>query len=769
MFSKYAIALTLLCIPLTIKSQECSHYITGAVVDAVTDESIPFANVFIEKKGKGTVSNIDGTFLLNHICGGSCDISVSCLGYKTINQTVLINADKELVFRLYASNTELDDVVVSANSLSASIRESQKLSSQYINEEANKNLATMLESLSGVSVLRSGGGISKPVVQGLYGNRLPILNNGIAQSGQQWGNDHSPEIDPLVANTISVLNGVEALEYQGRSLGSMILVVPERIRKQDAINGQAGYYFETNGLGHGLNLQLQKYSSKIGWKFNGTLKKRGDQKAADYFLTNTGIGEVNMALQLESELNNNWYLQGYLSSFNTEIGVLRGSHIGNITDLEEALERDVPFYTNDYFSYQINAPRQTVSHHLIKVNAKHFMDDNRWINFTYASQINNRKEYDVRKQGLSDTPAMSLLQFTHFFEVKYSTLLFSDWRLNSGVQFNFIDNTNNPETDILPLIPDYYSYDTGFFGTATKRINRWQIDVGARYDMQVQKIAAISFTVPREIIRYKNNFHNYKLGFDTRYTTSSTSEFMFGLNFASRNPEVNELYSNGLHQGVGGIEEGDPDLKEEQSVKSTFTFVTGNSKKLQFEAAFYYQYINNYIFLNPQDEIRLTIRGAFPVFKYEQTRANIYGVDLTAHYHLHKDLKITGQYSFLRGQDLSKNIPLINMPSNNFRTSIRYHINAFKRVEKLSFELNQQYVCEQSNLLSEQDFVAAPDAYNLIGIKMSGQKKLKQSNLIMFIKADNLFNVSYRDYMNRMRYFADDLGVNVTVGCTLEF
>ncbi len=59
----------------------------------------------------------------------------------------------------------------------------------------------MIEGVTGVSTLKNGDAIAKPVVHGLYGNRITILNHGIAQAGQQWGNDHSPEIDPTVCES----------------------------------------------------------------------------------------------------------------------------------------------------------------------------------------------------------------------------------------------------------------------------------------------------------------------------------------------------------------------------------------------------------------------------------------------------------------------------------------------------------------------------------------------------------------------------------------
>ncbi len=768
MFNKLLILLLSFNFSLIGWSQECNHLISGIIKDAQTNEAIPYASIYIESAGKGTVSNADGTFVINHLCVSEIEVTVSYLGYLPYKQIVNVNTTKEFTIYLRPQSEQLNDVTVVAEQLSSAQRETQRLNEAMIQEEGNKNLGYMLESLSGVSALKSGS-VAKPVVQGQYGNRLPVLNNGIAQSGQQWGNDHSPEIDPLSANKISIISGADALQYQGRSLGNMVLVEAESIKRQNKLSGQAGYFFESNGLGNGLNFRLQNYPSTIAWKVNATLKKRGDQQAADYYLTNTGVEEANVAVQLEKIINERWTIDAYLSSFNTQIGVLRGSHIGNLTDLKEALNRDEPFYTNDYFSYEMNEPRQTVNHHMLKLRAKYFQSDDKWLSFVYAAQFNNRKEYDVKRGGRSDIPTLSLQQSSHFIEGKYSTNAWKNWRLKSGMQFTFIDNTNNPETGIRPLIPDYYSYETGIFSSLSKRVKRWNWKFGGRYDYQIQNVVAITSTAPFEIIRYNNNFHSYKLAADLKYHLTSTTQLDAEIGFASRNPEVNELYSNGLHQGVGGIEEGDPNLKAESALKSTLTLNTSFTHKLQFEASAYYQYIDDYIYLNPTGELRLTIRGPFPVFKYEQADAHIYGTDLTAHYHINRNIKFSGQYSYLKGHNLAEDIPLINMPSNNLRASLRYTKEQLGVFKNLTFEIHQQYVFKQDHLLPDQDYAPPPDAYNLIGLKLAADNNFKSCRLSSYIKVDNLFNVSYRDYMNRMRYFADDLGRNIVIGTLISF
>ena len=78
-------------------------------------------------------------------------------------------------------------------------------------------------------------------------------------------------------------------------------------------------------------------------------------------------------------------------------------------------------------------------------------------------------------------------------------------------------------------------------------------------------------------------------------------------------------------------------------------------------------------------------------------------------------------------------------------------------------------VFEQTNILAEQDFVAPPEGYNLVGLKVSSNILTPSYKLRFFIKADNLLNAKYRDYLNRQRYFADDTGISLTFGINFKF
>ena len=750
-------------------SQDCNSTIAGFIKDESSGESIPYANVFLKELQKGAISDSLGFFRLESVCPGKYHISISHVGCETKELFLGFTKDTTIEVWLDHNSQLLNDVSIIGQRKKSTTQDRQSLNSDLITQNSNRNLATMLENMTGVSTINNGSGISKPVVHGLYGNRLTILNNGVAQSGQQWGVDHSPEIDPLVANRITVVKGVGALEYQGNSLGSVILVEPKKIRSEPHLHGGTRYFFESNGLGNGINLELQQHHKIIAWRVVGTLKKSGDNNTPDYYLRNTGNEEANVALQLEKLWNKKWFSDLYLSSFNAELGVLRGSHIGNLTDLEEAFTRDVPFYTEDEFSYSIDAPYQKVNHHLLKFHTRYNLSKSHWIDFTYSGQYNLRKEFDVRRSGRSDAPALSLEQFTNFLEGKYTNHLANDLELKTGIQYNRVDNANLPETGVIPLIPDYISNEYGVFGLVTKRIKKVSIEFGGRYDYEQRNVATISNRVPRTIVRHQNDYHNISgvLGFSYDFLKSWNLSYNIG--YAARNPEVNELYSKGLHQGVSGIEEGDPNLAQENSLKNTLSLKGKVKGRLFFESLVYYQEINNYIFLNPQDEFRLTIRGAFPVFKYEQTDARLVGFDMAATYKVTEAIEVIGKYSYLHGYDKGNMIPLVYMPANNLYGELNYRLPKWGKFRNVEFQLNYKYVFEQKNLLPSQDFVPAPKAYDLVGAKISIERQWSKLGLKLFIRGENLLNNRYRDYLNRQRYFADDLGFNVIVGINMSF
>ncbi len=98
------------------------------------------------------------------------------------------------------------------------------IGTKAIDKAIGKTLAALLEQVSGISSIQTGTTIAKPVIHGMYGNRILLINNGARLTGQQWGADHAPEIDKNSFQRIEVVKGAESVRYGSEALGGIILM-----------------------------------------------------------------------------------------------------------------------------------------------------------------------------------------------------------------------------------------------------------------------------------------------------------------------------------------------------------------------------------------------------------------------------------------------------------------------------------------------------------------------------------------------------------------
>ena len=746
--------------------QNCSFSISGTVADAHTGKGLEEATVFSKELQTKIITSKNGSFQFTKICASDYHFEVNYLGYSPVSVYLDVKKDTVLIFELHPLSELIDEVELQGEKEISLIQTSSTIGENEVAELGSKGLSKAIEGMSGVSTLSNGGGISKPVIHGMWGNRVSIINNGIAQSGQQWGTDHAPEIDPFTAHHISVLKGASALAYGGVSLGGVVLVEQSKISNDPHLHGKVNYVFQSNGLGNTVNLNLEKRTRLGGFRLSGTLKLIGDSKSPNYFLTNTGNREADIALTYQNRIGAIYTHEVYYSLFTTQIGILRGSHISNSTDLEQAFTRDEPFFTHDYFSYNIEAPRQLVQHHLLKYKGDLTLKNSHQMHFKYGGQLNNRKEFDVRRNGRSDSPALSILQNTQLLELKHLWLPSNIWRLEEGLQYAYIDNTNdNSSTGRMPLIPDYRSNKISAFGISKHYLGRWSFEVGGRVDFRMLEVLAISDTFPRTINREDHQFLNFNISAGAKYRLSRNLSLKLDLGYVQRQPEVNELYSSGLHQGLASVEYGNPNLVAENSFKA-LTELEGNFLENGiFQVVGYYQNINDYIFLKPTGEYEINISGSFPIFIYAQTNAVIYGSDLTLAYKFSKKLRASIQVSLLKGNDTKDSVPLIFMPANNGLAKVNYTFKDQNNWRNTTVGLTGKYVAQQKHLNANQDFVPPPEAYFLLGFDATTSFKKMQFS----VRVDNLLNTVYRDYLNRQRYFADDLGINIQLRVGFKF
>lgn len=746
----------------------CIWTISGHVLDEHDNSPLPFATVSVQEVNeKSSTADEKGNFQIIQLCEGTYTLIVNHLGCEPVEKVVYLQENIMLDFHLEHHAELLEMVDVRSKRLrSKSTAAESTLEGIELDLLRGKTLGESLASFSGVNSISTGANISKPVIHGLHSSRVQVMNQGIQQEGQEWGIEHAPEIDPFAATEIRIIKGVGAVEYGTGALGGVVLLESKPLEKE--VNNLG----ELNIIGMSNGRQLigsAKFASRFTRFFTASLqtsiKKAGDLNAPDYQLTNTAAEEFNFSTSLLYQ-KNDYLSEIYWSRFDTEVGILRSAHIGNLTDLEIALNSDEPFFVED-FSYDILNPKQAVTHNLWKFRNEWKTDMGTWKTL-YSFQLNERKEFDIRRGDRDDRPAVDLNLQVHRGQVSWSHQpLWEQWVGKIGIDTYFKRNRNIPGTGTRPLIPWYNSLGTSIFLIERWLMNDFQLEVGGRYDFQYMQVKRFNLQSELEILDY--NFNGVTAAIGGVYKPSEYWSITSNLGYAFRPPNISELFSEGLHHSAGAIEEGDRNLNPEKGIKWITAFFYEQAQFFNLELDAYIHFIEDYIYLRPEAEPRLTIRGAFPVFSYTQTNARLYGFDFTGNVQLVEHLNLKLKSSIIRARDLTEEQPLFLMPADRFQVDAFYSLSGNRRLKDIRFGLGYQYVAMQSRVPEGIDYAPSPDAYGLFRSEVSANLLIGNNTLGVSLSVNNLLDQSYRDYLNRLRYFADDVGRNIELRIKYQF
>lgn len=750
------------------QQQKCNISISFFVKDV--SGAKPLRDAYISLSGNRTgrrsaVSSPEGIANFQDLCPGNYHYTVLHAGCAPLQGMIKIHTDTSIAVLLSHSAVVLPEVHITGQRIRPEHASVKHIKSSIVEENQFKPLSDILVAVPGVTTLRTGGQISKPLIRGMNAQRIAVLNHGMPLAGQQWGNDHAPELSSFIYDSVAVVRGIAAVEYPAGHMGGALIADKKASFIDQHLHGtkQAGYF--SNGRGFWSHLKLEKgINNKGGIRADVAYKAAGDLNAPGYYLRNTGVSEFSTGLLWAHKLTKSISNTLNYNYFTTTIGILRGAHIGNVSDLQEAMLRDKPFFTEDRFSRIIDLPRQEVSHHTISNLTSIQLSKGNEIRLKFGYQRNDRSEFDFRRSGEHDRPSLSLVQHDLFGEAVYSSA-----KHNTGFQYRITDNTNNPETGILPLIPDFRSHRVGMFYSSSAAVFNREIAFGGRYEFTNVQAFPIERSIPLVVLEEFRSFHTATANFTYPIISSTTQLITWEGQITMRAPEVNELYSFGLHQGVAGIEEGDRNLKTEFGYQHHFNTLHhfGN---LTLRADAYMYLLQNFINLEPTGELRSTIRGAFPVFAYVQhPLAMLNGIDAQGEYSLSDNVTLEVRGSILYAQNIAAGAPIAWMPANRALTSATFVLPSFGRVKNPEWKVSSLIVARQSRLLPEQDFMPPPPGYSLINTSFLFRIPIDKSVLQVSVMVENLFNRKYRDFLNRWKYFADDIGRNVILSARFSF
>ncbi|MFM1898822.1 MAG: putative outer rane receptor protein [Bacteroidota bacterium] len=669
---------------------------------------LTFTEIFIESLHLRLVSNSSGWATLPALCPGSYEVEIHRPSFPDWHEKIQLDEGQDSL-RIIAPYSELVQLAVIEIEPLASTQSSNRI----WETAGNQSLAEFAQAeFLGVQILQTGASLQKPMVQGLWGLRLPLFQQGIRLDGQSWGLDHAPELDFWNLDRWLLHRGAMATWMAPDAPGAAMDLrwnsethAWQRDYKQllniQTVNGQV------HGAGR-LNWNRSSQTENahsIRWSHRQT----GNYRSPDGFLQNTAQRESSIAYARIRQHSEWW-----ASYLETQSGLYAGSHIGNLSDLNrvlsgEKLAQFVPF------SYRISRPFQQVRHGSIAWSQR---SANPWI---VSAQGNHRQEFDPSRGA-------SLAQLNVF---QGTLIQQKTTSVRSGViGLNFQEQ--GQRYGGYYFIPDYLSVQTGIFWHHHNSSWEWTLRLdGLRrwvrhpwYQRQGYILPALGLSHARD-------------------------QGVWHYNFSSRAPAVNELFAKGVHHGSASYEEGNAQLNTEHIHK--IQYISNPKRDGKWEG--FVMYSPSFIDLFPMSEPVLTVRGAFPGFQY-QSHAAVYA-GLSAHVEKHSQQSPwfwEGKGQIIWAQLIRENRYPSLLPAPNFESSISH------RSKSCTWIIRNQVAFRQPFYTSSSDFLPPPPAYWRLDLQVTWTRP-RGEHIELYLQ--NALNQRYRNYLDRFRYYIDAPGWNL--------
>ncbi|HWY11562.1 MAG TPA: TonB-dependent receptor, partial [Bacteroidia bacterium] len=460
----------------------------------------------------------------------------------------------------------------------------------------------------------------------------------------------------------------------------------------------------------------------------------------------------------------------YFSNFNTTIGIYSGSHVGNLNDLLFLFNSPQPVVKSQ-FSYDIKRGYQTVNHQTVKAKAFYNFKKAGKVTYTFARQENKRSEYgeDISyNQAIVDAniPDAYFQLITHTSELIWEHKPIKN--ISGSIGASYITQGNVYEgLDYRALIPNYRNYSGGIFILEKWNKRKLTIEGGARYDYKWMRTYTEDFTT---LTKHSSDYswQNFSGNLGTIYRFNNNFSWNTSISTGWRPPASIEMFAMGIHQSAASYEIGDTTLKSERSYNAQ-TYFNFSYKKFQAEIGGYYNLINNYIYLNPLLAPITTINGTFPAFKYKQADVYYTGLDANINIELIKSINLISKTTIIYAYNKTINDYLIYVPANRFQNGISFNRDSLWKLKQVYFNISALVVATQNHVPPKSDYIPPPKGYTLLNADIGFSIPVKQQLISISFSANNILNTVYRDYLNRFRYYANDLGRNFTLRLKIPF
>ncbi len=717
----------LLLILLSATIADAQVTLTGRVADP-EQRPIPDAVVAVLELNLEALTDSSGTFAIKDLLPGTYTIAIHRTGFAPETRTQAVGTGTTLEITLHPTPFSMEPVVVVATREPVSPDQAPLPTSTLSGDELRRNhtvsLAHSLEELPGLRALTTGAQVGKPVIRGMTGPRVLVLEDEHRLEDYSWSDEDGPSVDARLAERVEVVRGPASLLYGSDALGGVVNAIPRALpdpRESGIARFGIEAYGASNNREFGTALLAEGAHKPIGWRLFLVGRAAEDLNTPDGKLENTGFSAVNGEAAVGTR-DDKGDVQLRYARYGGEFKLLEAE--GPANEAEE------------------EGPERKTADNRIQLTAKRLVGGLRW-------------EFHGQWQGhslieMADAPG------THTeseqFNLQLSTVsgdLLAHFGKRGTAGISAMVQSNDSKGPI-PLVPDANANAAGLFVLEQVHTGDWDLSGGLRGDIHHLKAD------PNPDLAFSGDSQDASAisgNVGAVYHLTSAWSARANVGNAWRAPTLLERYANGPRLSEARYEIGQNDLDNERGV----TFDTGlrlQADRIHGELSGFVSKYSSFIYLAPTGDIQ----DSLSVYRYEQADATLLGGEASLEVEAGRPVMLHGRIDYVRGDndDLDEPLPLI--------PPLRGFLGGDLRFSKLGWA-DAFEVGAEAELVDAQDrrsaFDTATDGYTLFHAHATLQREFFGRGFRIDLTGRNLADTSYRDFLSRYKGFALDQGRNV--------
>ena len=599
------------------------------------------------------------------------------------------------------------------------------VSGKELRQTTSTNIIDAIAKQPGVAQITTGSGISKPIIRGLGYNRIIVMNEGIRQEGQQWGDEHGIEIDGQNVNSVEILKGPASLMYGSDAMAGVLILHGAPILPEGEMKATVSTEYQTNNGLFDYSLNFAGHQKAFVWDARFTDKMAHAYKNKyDGYVSGSQFKERAGRLMLG--INQPWghsHLTGTI--YHQTPSIIEGERDESTGELECT--------SSDVKTYSKALPFQQIWHYKT-VWDNSFNLPKGWLKAIVGYQQNQRQEFEES----ADEYEIYFKLHTVTYDVRYLSQEFEGWKVAGGMNGMWQQSLNLGEES---LIPEYNLFDIGGYATVSKSFDALTLNGGLRFDN-------------RHINFHSRNFNGVTGSIGAVWNLCQHTNLRLNVARGFRAPNMSELGSDGIHEGTLRYEIGNAELKPEYSWQADLG-IDLSSRYISFQAALFANRIENYIFAK---RVNTVMEEGYLTYQYTQGDARLLGFEAGFDFHPIHQVHLENTFSFVDAQQLhasedARYLPMT--PAPRWTSELKYELTHHGHMvfNNTFVALGLECNLAQNHYYKVDDTETRTPSYTLLSLSAGTDLNIHKRKVAeIYVTAENLLNRAYQNHLSRLKY-----------------